>query len=166
MGARAYARDDSRYLALYLASNILGGTGLSSRLNMALRERTGLVYTVDSSLVSYSDTGVWAVYFGCDRQDVARCKRLVTRELRRLCNAPLSERALSAAKRQLSGQIALAYENTENVAIGMGKRLLHCGVMQSREQLIERIAALTAQQVWDAAREVFNPDGLTILEYN
>ena len=166
MGARAYARDDSRYLALYLASNILGGTGLSSRLNMALRERTGLVYTVDSSLVSYSDTGVWAVYFGCDRQDVARCKRLVTKELRRLCNAPLSERALSAAKRQLSGQIALAYENTENVAIGMGKRLLHCGRTLSREQLIERIGRLTAQQVWEAARDVFNPEGLTILEYN
>ena len=166
MGARAYARDDSRYLALYLASNILGGTGLSSRLNISLRERTGLVYTVDSSLVSYSDTGVWAVYFGCDRQDVARCKRLVIKELRRLCNAPLSERALSAAKRQLSGQIALAYENAENVAIGMGKRLLHCGRMQSREQLIERIGELTAQQVWDAVHDVFNPDGLTILEYN
>lgn len=97
---------------------------------------------------------------------MARCKRLVIKELRRLCNAPLSERALSAAKRQLSGQIALAYENAENVAIGMGKRLLHCGRMQSREQLIERIGELTAQQVWDAARDVFNPDGLTILEYN
>ena len=133
---------------------------------MALRERTGLVYMVDSSLVAYSDTGVWAVYFGCDKGDVSRCRRLVVNELKRMCSSPLSERALNAAKRQLSGQIALAYENTENVAIGMGKRLLHYDSMQSREQLIERIGAITAQEVWEAAREVFDPERLTILEYN
>lgn len=166
MGARAYAGDDPRHLALYVANNILGGPGLSSRLNMALRERTGLVYMVDSSLVAYSDTGVWAVYFGCDKGDVSRCRRLVVNELKRMCSSPLSERALNAAKRQLSGQIALAYENTENVAIGMGKRLLHYDSMQSREQLIERIGAITAQEVWEAAREVFDPERLTILEYN
>lgn len=165
MGARAFAGNDPRHLALYVANNILGGTGLSSRLNMALRERTGLVYMVESSLVAYSDTGVWAVYFGCDKEDVSRCKRLVTNELRRMCRGPLSERALKAAKRQLTGQIALAYENTENVAIGMGKRLLHYDGMQSREQLTERIEAITAREVWEAACEVFSPEGLTILEY-
>ncbi len=165
MGAQAYGGNDSGHLALFLANNILGGPGLSSRLNMALREKRGLVYSVDSTLTTYTDTGVWAVYFGCDHEDSARCKRLVKKELQRLCEAPLSASALSTAKRQLTGQIALSYDAFENVAIGMGKRMLHYGRTQTKDQLIERIQALTAEQVWQAATEVFDPERLTILEY-
>ena len=165
MGARAYGARDKKHLALFLANNILGGPGLSSRLNLALRERRGLVYSADSTLTTYTDTGMWAVYFGCDHEDVAKCRRLVKRELLRLCDAPLSEKALNAAKRQISGQIALSYDNFENVAIGMGKRMLHYGSTQTKDELIERVHSLTSAQVWEAVQEVFNPDGLTILEY-
>ncbi|MBR4160261.1 MAG: insulinase family protein [Bacteroidaceae bacterium] len=165
MGARAYGGNASGHLALFLANNILGGPGLSSRLNLALREKRGLVYTVESTLTTYTDTGVWAVYFGCDHHDAERCKRLVKKELQRLCDAPLSERALKAAKQQIIGQIGLSYDNFESVAIGMGKRMLHYGRTQTKEEFIKRIEALSAEQIWDAAREVFNPENLTILEY-
>lgn len=165
MGARAFGGTHPKHLALFLANNILGGPGLSSRLNLALREKRGLVYTVESTLTTYTDTGVWAIYFGCDHHDAEKCKRIVKRELQRLCDAPLSEKALNAAKRQIIGQIALSYDNFESVAIGMGKRMLHYGRTQTKEQFIARIQALTAEQVWDAAREIFNPENLTILEY-
>ena len=165
MGARAFGGTQPKHLALFLANNILGGPGLSSRLNLALREKRGLVYTVESTLTTYTDTGVWAIYFGCDHHDAEKCKRIVKRELQRLCDAPLSEKALNAAKRQIIGQIALSYDNFESVAIGMGKRMLHYGRTQTKEQFIARIQALTAEQVWDAAKEIFNPENLTILEY-
>ena len=165
MGARAFGGNHEKHLALFLANNILGGPGLSSRLNLALREKRGLVYTVESTLTTYTDTGVWAIYFGCDHHDTEKCKRIVKKELQRLCDAPLSDKALAAAKRQIIGQIALSYDNFESVAIGMGKRMLHYGRTQTKEKMIERIQALTAEQVWDAAKEVFNPENLTILEY-
>lgn len=165
MGARAYGGTHEKHLALFLANNILGGPGLSSRLNIALREKRGLVYTVESTLTTYTDTGVWAIYFGCDHHDANKCKRIVKKELQRLCDAPLSEKALNAAKRQIIGQIALSYDNFESVAIGMGKRMLHYNRTQTKEELIARIQVLTAEQVWDAAKEIFNPDSLTILEY-
>lgn len=165
MGARAYGGSDPKHLALFLANNILGGPGLSSRLNLALREKRGLVYTVESSLTTYTDTGVWAVYFGCDHHDANKCKNVVKRELRRLCDAPLSEMALNKAKRQIIGQISLSYDNFESVAIGMGKRMLHYNRTQTKDQLVDRLQALTASQVWEAAKEVFNPENLTILEY-
>ena len=165
MGARAFGGTHPKHLALFLANNILGGPGLSSRLNLALREKRGLVYTVESTLTTYTDTGVWAIYFGCDHHDAEKCKRIVKRELQRLCDAPLPEKTLNAAKRQIIGQIAQSYDNFESVAIGMGKRMLHYGRTQTKEQFIARIQALTAEQVWEAAKEVFNPENLTILEY-
>ncbi|MBO5674997.1 MAG: insulinase family protein [Bacteroidaceae bacterium] len=165
MGARAYGGTHEKHLALFLANNILGGPGLSSRLNIALREKRGLVYTVESTLTTYTDTGVWAIYFGCDHHDGNKCKRIVKKELQRLCDAPLSAKALNAAKRQIIGQIALSYDNFESVAIGMGKRMLHYNRTQTKDELINRIQALTSEQVWDAAKEIFNPENLTILEY-
>ena len=165
MGARAYGGTHKKHLALFFANNILGGPGLSSRLNLALREKRGLVYTVESTLTTYTDTGVWAIYFGCDHHDAEKCKRIVKKELQRLCDAPLSGKALNAAKKQIIGQIALSYDNFESVAIGMGKRMLHYGRTQTKDEFIARIQALTAEQVWDAAKEIFNPENLTILEY-
>ena len=165
IGAPSFGGNDPRHLPLYLANNILGGPGLSSRLSLALREKSALVYTVESTLTTYTDTGVWAVYYGCDHHDVKRCQRLVERELHRLIDSPLSPRTLDAAKRQLTGQIALSYDNPESVAIGMGKRMLHYNRTLSLQTLIDRINDITPEQVLEAARQVFNPERLTILHY-
>ena len=165
IGARSFGGNDPRHLALYLANNILGGPGLSSRLSLALREKSALVYTVESTLTTYTDTGVWAVYYGCDHHDVKRCQQLVERELHRLVDSPMSSRTLASAKRQLTGQIALSYDNPESVAIGMGKRMLHYNRTLSLQTLTDRINAITPEQVLEAARQVFNPERLTILHY-
>lgn len=165
IGAPSFGGNDPRHLPLYLANNILGGPGLSSRLSLALREKSALVYTVESTLTTYTDTGVWAVYYGCDHHDVKRCQQLVERELHRLVDSPMSSRTLASAKRQLTGQIALSYDNPESVAIGMGKRMLHYNRTLSLQTLIDRINDITPEQVLEAARQVFNPERLTILHY-
>ena len=165
IGAPSFGGNDPRHLPLYLANNILGGPSLSSRLSLALREKSALVYTVESTLTTYTDTGVWAVYYGCDHHDVKRCQQLVERELHRLVDSPMSSRTLASAKRQLTGQIALSYDNPESVAIGMGKRMLHYNRTLSLQTLTDRINAITPEQVLEAARQVFNPERLTILHY-
>lgn len=163
VGSRCYDAHDPRRMSLYLLNNILGGPGMNARLNVALRERNGLVYTVESSMVSYSDTGVWCTYFGCDHDDVARCLRLVHRELDRYCQAPMSESQLRAAKRQLTGQIGVACDNRENFALDFGREYLHYGREKDIERLCEQVEAITAESVMQVAQEIFAPDRMNVL---
>ena len=164
LGSRAYSYDDERRMPLYLLNNLLGGLGMNARLNLSLRERNGLVYTVESSMASYSDTGCWSVYFGCDHHDVKRCLRLVHRELDKVMQHPLTDRQLAAAKRQLKGQIAIACDNREQFALDIAKNFLHYGRERHIDELIARIDAITKQQLQDVAQELFAPSSLQLLE--
>ena len=163
LGCRAYTWDDPRRMPLYLLNNILGGPGMNARLNLSLRERHGLVYTVESSMASYSDTGCWSVYFGCDHHDVKRCLRLVRHELDRMMQHPLSDRQLSAAKRQLKGQLAIACDNREQFALDFAKHFLHYGQERDITHLLQHVEAITATQLQDVAQELFAPDHLQLL---
>ena len=165
MGGTAFAVSDSRRWALYLLNNILGGPGLNSRLNLSLRERHGLVYTVDSSMVSYGDTGAWSVYFGCDPGDTDRCRRLVRRELDRLMEKPLTKTQLAAAKRQLQGQLAIAADSREQFALDFAKNFLHTGKMRDLTDIMAHIDALTADDLQQVAQQLFHPDRVTTLFY-
>ena len=161
IGSRTYAFNDSRRMPLYLLNNILGGPGMSALLNLSLREKYGLVYTIESSMASYSDTGCWSVYFGCDHHDVKRCLRLVHRELDRMMQHPLSERQLQAAKRQLKGQIAIACDNREQFALDFAKNFLHFDKERDIDFLFQQIDAITANQLQQVAQECFNPQQLS-----
>ena len=163
LGVRTFSYDDPRRMPLFLLNNILGGPGMNARLNLSLRECHGLVYTVESSQVSYSDTGCWSVYFGCDHHDVKRCLRLVHRELDRLLQHPLSDRQLQAAKRQLKGQLAIACDNREQFALDFAKHFLHYGHERSIAELLQRIDAITSSQIQDVAQQFFTPDKLQLL---
>ena len=163
IGAKAYRFDNPRRMTLYLLNNIIGGPGMNARLNLSLRERHGLVYTVESSMAAYSDTGVWSVYFGCDHHDVNRCLRLVRRELDRMMFRPLSASQLSAAKRQLKGQLAIACDNREQFALDFGRNYLHHGNERNLDVLFRKIDAVTAEDIQKVAGELFPADNLTIL---
>lgn len=165
IGRRAYDVHNSKRIALYLLNNILGGPAMSSRLNMALRERNGLVYTVESSMVAYEDTGLWTVYFGCDSHDVNRCIRLVRRELNKLMQKPLSERQLKQAKDQLKGQIALACDSRESFALDFAKSFLHYGWQKDISSLCNNIDQLTSQDLQLVAQEIFEESNITKLIY-
>ena len=165
IGTRTFAATDPRYYALFLLNHLLGGPAMSSRLNTSLRERHGLVYSVESNMASYTDAGLWRVYFGCDHHDVKRCARLVVRELKRLCDAPLSQRTLDAARRQMKGQLGIAWDNPESVAIGMAKRFLHYGTTLTMAQQMECLDALTPDILWQTAQDILSPDGMTMLAF-
>ncbi len=163
IGNRAYSATHPLRIPLYLLNNMLGGPGMNARLNVILRERRGLVYSVESSMVCYGDTGLWAVYFGCDPHDVNRCVRLVKGEFKRLMEKPLSEKTLAAAKKQIKGQLAVACDNNENFAIDFGKSFLHFGDEKDIEKLYQKIDAVTAEQIQQVAKEIFDKDSLATL---
>ena len=165
IGNRAYDIHHPLRIPLYLLNNILGGPGMNARLNISLRERNGLVYTVDSSMVSYSDTGLWAVYFGCDPHDVKRCLRLVRHELDKIIEKPLTDSQLKAAKRQLKGQIGIACDNREQFALDFGKSFLHYGWEKDITSLYTQIDEVTAAQIQQVAQELMAEDRLTTLIY-
>ena len=165
IGNRAYSIHDKRRMALYLLNNILGGPGMSARLNLALRERRGLVYTVDSSMVSYPSTGIWGIYFGCDADDLDECMQLVRAELDRFMSVPLTADELSVAKQQIKGQIGIACDNRENLALDFGKGFLHYGWKKDITALYRNIDAITAEEMQAVAGELFPEERLTKLIY-
>ena len=165
MGGLGFPATDPRRWSLYLLNNILGGPGMNSRLNLALRERYGLVYTVESSMVSYSDAGLWSVYFGCDPDDVKRCCRLVRSELNRLMRSPLSVRQLSAMKRQLQGQLAIAADSREQFAIDFAKNFLHSGKLRDLNDIMRHIDRLTPDDLYETANALFNEERICTLIY-
>ena len=163
IGTRAYNVNDDRRMPLYLLNNMLGGPGMNAKLNLALREHNGLVYTVESTMVAYGDTGTWSIYFGCDEHDVKRCLRLVRKELDKFMQKPLSDAQLKAAKKQIKGQIGVACDNRENFALDFGKSFLHYGWEKNVDRLYEQVDEITAAQIQAVAQELFDKDRLTTL---
>ncbi len=163
LGARAYDVHDDRRIALYLLNNILGGPGMNARLNISLRERHALVYTVESMMQSYSDTGLWAIYFGCDPRNVGKCMRLIRRELDKVMEKPLSDAQLHAAKKQIRGQIGIACDSRESFALDFAKGFLHYGWKKDVTSLCDRIDSLTSADLQRVAQETFCDDSLTKL---
>ena len=163
IGTRGYHYNHPHRMTLYLLNNILGGPGMNARFSLSLRERYGLVYTVESMMTCYSDTGSWSVYFGCDNHDIKRCCRLVRKELDRVMQKPLSANQLTAAKRQLKGQIAIACDNREQFALDFGRSFLHHGTERHLDDLYRRIDAITAEDIQTVANELFATERLTTL---
>jgi len=162
-GTLAYNYNHPDSTVLYLLNNIVGGPGMNARLNLSLRERHGLVYTVESMMTTYSDTGLWSVYFGCDHHDIKKCCRLVRRELDRLMEKPLGESQLAAAKRQLKGQIAIACDNREQFALDFGRSFLFRGEERHLDRIFAKIDGITASDIQRVANELFATERLATL---
>lgn len=165
LGSRGYDAYDDKRTALYLLNNILGGPGMNSRLNVALRERRGLVYSVESNLTSYTDTGAFCIYFGTDPEDVDTCLNLTYKELKRMRDVKMTSLQLEAAKKQLIGQILVASDNFENNALGMAKTFLHYNKFEDLDIVCKRIDALTANNLLEVANEMFAEEYLSTLIY-
>ena len=165
IGGRGYDAHSPKCTALYLLNNLLGGPGMNSRLNVALRERRGLVYNVEANLTSYTDTGTFCIYFGCDPEDTDTCLRLVGKELKRLRDRRLTAVQLAAAQKQLTGQLIVASDNNEANALGMAKTFLHYNRYESLSDVFRRIDALTPDLLLDVAGEMLDEDRLSVLVY-
>jgi len=165
LGSRAYPIGHPKNLTLYLLNNILGGGSLSSRLNLALREKKGLVYTIESQYTALSDTGYWSVYFAADAKDKDECIRLVKQELKTLRDKPLTAHQLKRALTQLHGQMAISAENQEGNALNMAKLMLYHGFAPTWEEIYGRIAEITPEQLQEVAQEIYDERKISTLIY-
>ena len=151
VGARVPDREDPLRYALMLLNNILGGPGMNSLLNVELRERRGYVYSVESTLSLLSDCGWISIYLGCDPDDVRSSLQVIDRITSRLSNELLPERRLDAYKRQYCGQLVVAADSAEFLAMSAGRELLHRGCVSTIDETIARIQAVTPEQIAQAA---------------
>lgn len=165
IGKPAYSLYDPRRFQLYLLNNILGGPSMNSRLNLALREKYGYVYSVESNYQTYSDTGFVGVFFGTEQNTVKKAKKIVLREMNRLRDKKLGTLQLHMAKEQAIGQMAMAEENYAALMLVFGKNLLDKGKIDSLDTIFEIIRATTAEDLLEIANDVFDPDQLSYLTY-
>lgn len=162
VGARMFPRTDPRRFALMLLNNYLGGPCMNSRLNQELREKRGLVYTVDSFVGLLSDTGTMAIYFGTDRKSVDKCLKLIDRELDSLCQKKLGAVQLEKMKMQYCGQLLVSSDNREAMAMSLAKNLLFYGKLPDIPALAARIREVTAEEIREVA-ELIAPSRLSRL---
>ncbi len=163
LGARVPGLLDPKRMAVALMVNILGGPGMNSLLNVALRERSGLVYTTDATTSLMSDNGLLTIYFGCDPADVKRCLKIVNRVVEPLALHGLSERRLEAAKRQLIGQLTVGSVNSEQVAISMGRSVLYRGRAIGLRETVDALKEVSATELQEAAVPLLSLSRLTML---
>ena len=165
IGSRGFHQFDKNRDAQYLLNNILGGPGMNNKLNLSLREKQGLVYSVESNISSYTDAALFSIYFGTDPNDADRCIELVLKELKLLRDNRLTSLKLSMAKKQLLGQIGVASDSSESMALGMGKTFLHYKKCDSFERIYQKITSLTELDLLHVANEVFDEIKLFYLIY-
>ncbi|MDR1584723.1 MAG: insulinase family protein, partial [Prevotellaceae bacterium] len=166
MGNRAYDLHHPHKLGMHLLNNLLGGQGMNSLLNLSLREKHGLVYQVDSNYQAMTDSGMWNVYFGCDPESAGRCEQLVLKELKKLREQKLPDKLLRKYKLQLTGQLVIANEQKEHLALSLGKSFLRFGKFDELDTLRQRIDAISAEELQAIANEIFDPAQLSALKYS
>lgn len=165
LGNVAYDYTEDKRLPLSLLVNILGGTGMNSRLNLNIREKYGLAYNVEATYTPYSDTGVFMVYFGCDGKDLEKCMRLCRREMALLCEEPLGRMQLYKAKNQMIGQLTLSSENYENMMLSIGKSFLIYGKVDDLKSICQEVEEIKPDLLQEVAREIFAPEKQSVLVY-
>lgn len=159
LGGTAYAADHDDRLGLLLLVDLLGGSGMNSRLNLLLRERHGYTYGVDASYASFSDCGLYSIYYSSDHRHTDRCLNMVNRELRRVREQRLGIAQLQRAKQQMLGQIAISQEHNQSQMLGLGRSFLMFDRVQTWDEVMRRIDGLTADELLRIANEVFDPAG-------
>ncbi|MBI9060439.1 MAG: insulinase family protein [Marinilabiliaceae bacterium] len=165
LGNVAYDYNHPKRLGLHLLNNILGGPGMNSRLNMALREKNGIAYNVESAFTPYFGTGVFSIYFGTDEENLHRSLNIIDRELKILKNKPLGSLQLYKATRQLKGQMTISSDNRENLMLSMGKSYLLYNQVDPLEKVYKKIDAITAKDLMDIANEILDSKKLSYLIY-
>ncbi|PTX19575.1 putative Zn-dependent peptidase [Pontibacter mucosus] len=165
IGCPAYALADDRRIPFFMLNNLLGGPGMNSRLNLAVREKHGLVYTIDSNYATYIDTGLLTIYFGTEKKQLKRTTALVLKELKKLREIPLGSLQLHTAKEQLMGQLAMAEESNMGLMMMLGKSILDQDRVESLNEIFDKIKSITASDLADIANDVLREENLSILNY-
>jgi predicted Zn-dependent peptidase len=161
LGRDAYDVKHVDRTPLYMLVNILGGPGMNSRLNLALREKYGFVYSIDAQYLSYTDTGMFAVFFGTEPRQLNRCITLIKKELAKFRDKALTSKQLIAAKEQIRGQLAMAEENNLGLMLTMGRNVLDFGRVITLEEIFNNIQAVDSLKLQTIAQDMFDEDKLS-----
>ena len=165
IGNIAYNTHDKKKVGMILLDNMLGGPGLNSRLSLLLREKHGYAYHVESNYSAYSDTGIFSVYFGADKENFTKCIKLVKKEFESLRTKKLGIVQLKKAKRQLFGQIAISSENNASLMLAMGKSFILFNKVDDLKKIKEKIEAVTVDDIQEIANEVLDINKMSMLVY-
>ena len=166
LGRTSYPITDERRLPFFLLVNLLGGPGMNSRLNLALREKKGYVYSVDGQFSSFTDTGIFGIFFATEPKQLNKATSMVLKELKQLRTKKLGSLQLHKAKEQLTGQIAMSEENNLSFMLMMGKSLLDMGRIQQLDEIFRKIKKTSSSDLMDVSNEMFEEDNLSILSYS
>lgn len=165
LGNIAYPINDDKRTPFMLLTNILGGPGMNTRLNMSIREKKGLAYTIEASYTPFSDTGLFSIYFGCEKLHTNQCMELIYKELKKMRENRLGTRQLFNAKKQFIGQLALSYETRLNEMLSLGHAAFFFEDIDTTEESIEQIGDVTADEILEVANEILIPDQFSTLIY-
>ncbi|WP_375437161.1 M16 family metallopeptidase [uncultured Hymenobacter sp.] len=165
IGGPAYAINDPRRIPFFMLTNILGGPGMNSRLNLGIREKYGLVYSIDATYSPYTDTGLFGIYFGTEKKQVNRTVALVQKELKRLREQALGTAQLHTSKEQLMGQMAMAEESNGGMMQLLAKSTLDIGRVESINEIFDRVRAVTSSELLELGNDILREDNLSVLQY-
>lgn len=165
LGTSAYPISHEKKMPLMVLNNFLGGMGMSSRLNLLVREKHGIAYIIESNYTAYSDTGIFSIYFGTEHEKGRKALALVHGELKKTRNKKMGSVLLKQAKNKFIGQIALGEENRMSLIIAMTKNLMDLGYVQTLDELYNQIEAVTAENIWEVANDIFAPDRINTLVF-
>lgn len=163
MGRMGYSVKDKRRIPLFMLTNLLGGPAMTSRLNMTLRERKGLVYSIDASYTPLTDTGLFSIYFGTEKKQVEHSMELIRKELKQLRENKLGGVQLHSLKEQIKGQLAIAEENNISFMQMMGRNLLDFGSIESLDEIVDSVEAVSAEELRDLSNEFLQENKFTNL---
>jgi predicted Zn-dependent peptidase len=163
IGVQAYPSAHEDKTGLLLLNNYLGGMGMSSRLNLEIREKYGIAYTIESNYTPLTDTGIFSIYFGTDSEKTEKATKLIYKELKKLRGQKFGTLQLHQAKQKFIGQIALGEENRMGLIISMAKSLLDFNCIDSLQQIFDKINAVTTEQLLGISNEIFDADQMVTL---
>lgn len=166
LGNMAFSFQEEGRLPLTILTNLLGGQASSARLNMSIREKRGLAYTVEANYSPFSDSGLFTVYIGCDKEEVEKCIDLTFKELKKITTQKFGTLQLHTAKKQFIGQLAITNEAKLNEMLSIGRSALYFNEVETTESSFQKVEAITADEILEAANRIFIPDQFSSLIYS
>lgn len=164
-GGKAFSAHDNKRFALFLMNNILGGPGMSSRLNMNIREKYGYTYQIESGFHTFSDTGLFHIYFATESGFFKKCLELVKKETDKLRNQRISDTRLASYKYQLKGQIALGQENRAGFMLNNARNVMLYGRPLDLGFVMRKIDAVSSNDILEVANVLLDTESISSLHY-
>ncbi len=165
LGTQAYSLHHPYKTGLLLLNNHFGGTGMSSVLNLQIREKYGIAYTIESGYSPLTDTGIFTLYFGTDKEKVDKATNLIFKEMKKIRENPLTELQLQKAKNKFIGQIALGEENRIGLIISMAKSLIDYNNIDDLDTVFRKIQAVSTADINAIAHEILDERNLSSLTF-